>query len=1306
MKKHLIPFLLLFAIAASSHAKAGEASEKAWSLLNDNKFEEAEKAFAAIPDKDGYARLDALQGLIACATIKGEFKKVFDLETEQVRTSSAMKDGVGAYFLRKTSVFAHATHNRDALVELYKEIYASPATDPEVKVIAARGIFNNLIFKTRFDEAMEYRSAIPFVKKYAALIGPFRDETGYEKDKQYAPEKNPGLEQYEDGTKYETRTVKNVEASKLYLSADAYYLLPDTVSPHAFYAFVLIKSEAKQKAILDLNATGGMRAWLKGMPIFDSEQFRGDYRAPSRSMEINLDAGLNPLIVKMPSVRSIDMSIYCEDGGMPKGISYADYSAAEFAKYPCLNIAGFVNSSPRTPRELAAIEKLRGYDNARSIWLLKAYEDNSMIDEARALIDKIDGEHGKSVYHLMREISFLGRQMHKGIDSASRIKKEETDACNRLLEIDGNNYIALMSAASRAKESQQTERAAELLKKAAAAYPQLDIVHRQLGDLYQDKNWGVLAEEEYKKAAELDPENEHLIADFYSAGGRLKEAKDLRDKIKARDGKTVWDEINELWDDKKYDEALARYKELFEKGYLDKKAYDNYRKSACNEKGEWEKVAEMELADYGKHPESLEAARTLAELYLDKGEKEKAVEWFNKLYARQLELDKGDPETLRRIRKLGGKEWDLEQHDIKLADIDYNAVRKEDHPEANHAVVLRLVTRRIFPDLSSESFIHTAIKVFDRSGIGQLSELNLPKNTDNLIYCHTIQPDGTVYVPTTLDNMSFNKATSMYKVTPGAVLEYAYRDFSSGEGGGKYFNDSFAAEQFSIPVIRGRYCLIMPKEVAQKLSIKVVPDNLAPVVTEENGEVVMTWDIKDVKGKKPEAFLPRDGELLSSISVNLTEENWAGYSRFLRRPDPIRSNAQIDSAAVEITRGLKSDEEKAYRIHAWISANIKDNGNSRTPRDVFIMKSGSTQSKALLAQAMLKAIGLKSDFVMVNQSFSNSGNGSRKDRRRSVGAYYNTNLLRIALPEDRDLWLRFMNPGRSYRPGDLGMNMVGSFAIESDDAGFTMLRVKGEELELGAEKNIDVALAEDGSASASGVLICRGAAAGSLRTATEDPQRGPLLANNIAASFFPKIKLSSSSFPESEKLDADKMPAHEPFILRFRGVVDSFCQAENGGFSFSPFRKPLGATYFMKPLPRENDFEIGNDYVQFERITYTAPEGWAFLDLPEDCSISCEYGLFISDINVEGRKLTASRLLILPSARLEPKEYEKLNLFLRDVDESEKATVKLEALPASFTENMSTSYYDGANRKIDTSRYEVREWPEGLALPEGGDAKK
>jgi hypothetical protein len=74
-------------------------------------------------------------------------------------------------------------------------------------------------------------------------------------------------------------------------------------------------------------------------------------------------------------------------------------------------------------------------------------------------------------------------------------------------------------------------------------------------------------------------------------------------------------------------------------------------------------------------------------------------------------------------------------------------------------------------------------------------------------------------------------------------------------------------------------------------------------------------------------------------------------------------------------------------------------------------------------------------------------------------------------------------------------------------------------------------------------------------------------------------------------------------------------------------------------------------------VTYEAPPGFVWLEVPDDVFLATEFGLYVADFRVQGRVLTCNRSYLMPAQRVTPDKYPRLMEFIRKIADTERQRV-------------------------------------------------
>lgn len=897
---------------------------------------------------------------------------------------------------------------------------------------------------------------------------------------------------------------------------------------------------------------------------------------------------------------------------------------------------------------------------------------------------------------------FRFREARFGIDAADRLHREGLGLFRRVLAKTPDAPRPLYMLGTYERDHKEVDAAWNHLRAATEAADGFALALVALGRLEADRGLEGLAEAHLRAAAAVSDQGLVSCGRFLEKAGRYAEARAFLDR--AWDcGELQWSErVAELSKAGRWHavrELAQTYRRFYPGAVETPAAWE--RDAACGA-GDLEAAYALRLAERKRRPAAAEISLALGELALRLGRRDAAVTHFADALAVQVRNGRSDLDLRRRLRSLQGRAWLHPQHDLSRDAVDGAAYTAARFPSANQAQLLRVEVHRVYPDRSVESLVHHAIKLFDKRGIDALGELALPHDPDDLLLCRTVLPDGQVFSPTNIKKLDFSKAASMYRMVPGAVLEYAFRrDRRGGETAS--FTDSFEFTRFNVPLAWGRYVLILPRRFLPDLSVKAWPRHLAPRQEAHGTDVALVWDLREQPPRLWEKFMARREELLPNLRVRLDGPDFDGQVRQYRVPPPLQTGPVVVAAAREAVAGCADAEARIRALHAFLRRTLRPASGARTPRDALALGTASDSVAQDLYRALAEAAGLVVWPGEVNARWDRCL-ATAAERRSLIGQFSTPVLTFEPAPGARD-WLRLRMPVRQYRPADLGAGLHGAPVLVRGPDGWTRLeRVRGAALEQPNRRvELSVALQADGAAAIRGDLHFYGSAAASLRQLAERPQQGPRQLDRIATGYFPKLVLAQREYPRPEVEYAGRPDAEaEPFRFRFAGTVEQFCRPEEGAFSFCPWPQPFGVVErLLGPRVREWPFRLTGDVERRQAVVYTAPPGHAFTQVPQSAWWEGEFGLYGVHFVVRGRTLRASRFLLLPAGELSPEQYPALAAFLEACQQSERWTVRFAPLadlgwPGAVSEVVESRPVALVDRRALRHRW----WPESAAAAE------
>jgi hypothetical protein len=285
-------------------------------------------------------------------------------------------------------------------------------------------------------------------------------------------------------------------------------------------------------------------------------------------------------------------------------------------------------------------------------------------------------------------------------------------------------------------------------------------------------------------------------------------------------------------------------------------------------------------------------------------------------------------------------------------------------------------------------------------------------------------------------------------------------------------------------------------------------------------------------------------------------------------------------------------------------------------------------------------------------------------------------MLVLEPTQGMDVWLQF--PGGGEQPDDYSLDLLfaeqpAALSMLAGETGVSVKRVRAEELGLiPARLRPQVKLDVTGGAKVSGSFQFFGYPAGNVRRVLSDARRGAQVRDGLIRRIWPQVE-------KSEVLPLNIKVPEEPLAVKFSGEVKTLASSEAKAFYLTPFLSPAGILQFIGPSERIHNFLIKQEVSSLdEAVSYEAPGGFGWVNVPSDLFICSEFGFYIADFNVKGRMLHATRNFLIPAQRITPEKYPAFLKFLQRIAETERQRAAYAPLDfAGFTDYLRPVYTPG-----------------------------
>lgn len=219
------------------------------------------------------------------------------------------------------------------------------------------------------------------------------------------------------------------------------------------------------------------------------------------------------------------------------------------------------------------------------------------------------------------------------------------------------------------------------------------------------------------------------------------------------------------------------------------------------------------------------------------------------------------------------------------------------------------------------------------------------------------------------------KHVTVPSLRPGEVLEYEVQvEYQEPLAAGQFWMD----HTFEKKVISLNETLELNIPAGRKLQLKTQP-GFDPKITEADGRKIYTWTTnhlarEDTKKKKnsEKPKKPSDKADVAASTFATWDElaGWyAGLEKERRKPTP-----EMTAKALDLTKGDKTDNEKAAAIYDYVAKNYRYVSLSfglgryqpHAAGDIFSNQYGDCKDKHTLLSSMLAAVNIPTDTVLIH----------------------------------------------------------------------------------------------------------------------------------------------------------------------------------------------------------------------------------------------------------------------------------------------------------------------------------------------------
>lgn len=1246
-RRATLPALLLACLAlpaAATPPAAPPAESPGWRLLRQNHDGAARTAFQAAL-KQNPADAEASRGL-------GQVEQLENNEAAALRAWRPLYHiapgqwAATAYWPQVTGL-AQDTGRWDLLEGAARDILAAKDAPPALRASARLALAQSADRAGRMAEAARTWDVLGYVRRWQ-VIGPFDNASQSGFDKVYPPEREAALEK--------TYAGKDDQALRWHALAlvgrDGRCAVGTSLGDgdeDVFFAVTAVQSPRDQAVLLQFDPTGASKVFVNGAAVLVDPIKRSHTAllADPFSIPVTLRAGWNTVLIKLSDDKELT-------GAFALRVTTAAGEALPALLADPKQAKGFGATSPTappTPPETAAVRALRrqpsGVEAAALLGanLRLAHDYQGSAEALRAGIAAAPG------------CGWLHWELAQTLEDDEQ--KDEGRA-ERDLALRQNPRL-LGAALDAVLEAEDAVTPTELITRARAALA--------LNPASPDALWllsraygGAKLGGEALKAARLAVAAEPGT----SARLRLIHMEDDQDKrpdavaalalaLRAAPADTaLLDARAGMLSDQENDAAaIPIYQRLVALDPADPaypvslaERYRAVRRPA-------EAVRALRLAR-SQRPQNAGRVADLADLLQETGKTPEAVA----LYSEAIRLDPAQL-TLRDKRAVLSGEKPV----IDLAPatdgalVLAGAARVKD--EGVSAVMLLDEGRTVvYPDFATLTRYHQILKVLDQAGARRYQSYPLARDTSTseatVESARLLKADGKVQDVTD----DAGSSVSFPSLAPGDVVDVTYRveDFKRG-GLSRQFWGEWSFNATDAPSRLSRYVLITPPGLAvQARAHGAVP---APSARDASGWHLQEWRMADVPARKSETLGTGFTDASTWLDLS-TVSSWTQVVQWyqdLSRPRCL-PDAAIRAKALELTKDAKTEQDKIHALQAFVAHEVQYQSSpfrlsAYVPtegKQVLRERYGDCKDKAALLTALLGAVGIKSDMVLL----SPRGHGLTP---YLPSPRFNHAIARVQTASG-PLWVDATADQLAFGALPPDDQQVSALVISDATEGLTLTPT----LPAGQDRSADSYTGTlDEAGTLRGVLTwsLAGSEAWFMRAAWKEvpgSHRDETM-RGMAGVLIKNAVFDGGGFDNL----ADPDP---PLSLHFQYHVDHF-STPAGKFLLLPLpwnsegEDKIAAALLADPL-RTQDLELANARSDAHSVVRLAfPPGYVPQELPPDVHQQEAFGSFTLAYALKGGALEVTRDLALTALRLPAKDIGRYAAFLQAASQASGRPVVL-----------------------------------------------
>ncbi|SMO34968.1 protein of unknown function [Saccharicrinis carchari] len=512
-------------------------------------------------------------------------------------------------------------------------------------------------------------------------------------------------------------------------------------------------------------------------------------------------------------------------------------------------------------------------------------------------------------------------------------------------------------------------------------------------------------------------------------------------------------------------------------------------------------------------------------------------------------------------------------------------------------------------------------------------------------------PFGTAYSDTRM--LICKPVSNSYPYTIEYTVSYERNNTYMIDGWHPLWEDNLSIEKSTF-VLRN----------TSDLKIKFKEYNFNKHIAKQSTPLISTWELTNMPAYKSEPYRPSKKEYLPYISVDANDFSYSGYTgksdtwkdfgmfiaqlnndrHHLPKERLMEVDGLLDTCTTAASK-VKTLYQYMQSHTRYVNISIGIGGIQTFPAQT-VSENGYGDCKALsnYMYALLKHAGIKSYFTLVNAGAQNYSFDVDY-----VGHQFNHAILCVPLQKDT-IWLECTSQ-------TIPCGFLGNFTdnrqvlLITEQGGVLAKTPKYGKTENKLYRNAEVEVMASGDCTAQLVSSYTGLEydAKHRLTAVDKEQQLKMLYKDFD---IPNFTINSFNLNNTQ--------TSQPKLFEEINLTLPKYASSSGTRLFLPLNLASKWDYVPRKVKnRSFDIHVHSEFLNTDTICYTLPDSYIIEVLPEDVSLESKYGIYKSEIKLNGNKLIYARRIEFNSGIYTSDEYSDFVDFFKMIQKNDNALTVL-----------------------------------------------